>query len=80
MIVHYTVSLQLDCLRTIVYQTKPPLAGQATPPNKDRRGDGSSEGLSKLSLLLISRACNNEEIANFLFWYLKLEAEVTVTR
>lgn len=43
-------------------------------------GGGGNRGLSQLALLLISRACENEEVANFLFWYLKLEAEVRLCR
>ena len=37
---------------------------------------GGNGELSQLASLLIGRACDNEEVANFLFWYLKLEAEV----
>lgn len=37
---------------------------------------GGNGELSQLASLLIGRACENEEVANFLFWYLKLEAEV----
>ncbi|CBN77334.1 putative phosphatidylinositol 3-kinase [Ectocarpus siliculosus] len=50
-----------------------------------QQGSGSSKGkddgreLSQLAVLLISRACENEEVANFLFWYLKLEAEGDAT-
>lgn len=46
---------------------------------KAQGSKGGAKGggeLSQLALLLISRACDNEEVANFLFWYLKLEAEV----
>ncbi|CAB1113006.1 unnamed protein product [Ectocarpus sp. CCAP 1310/34] len=50
-----------------------------------QQGGGSSKGkgeggeLSQLAVLLISRACENEVVANFLFWYLKLEAEGDAT-
>ena len=44
---------------------------------RQKGGDEPGSGhLSQLALLLISRACENDEVANFLFWYLKLEAEV----
>ncbi|CAM9382187.1 unnamed protein product [Pylaiella littoralis] len=62
-------------------------SASAGKSQKDKGGSGSGGGdggggaavaegeLSQLALLLISRACDNEEVANFLFWYLKLEAE-----
>ncbi|CAN0266824.1 unnamed protein product, partial [Ectocarpus fasciculatus] len=52
---------------------------------QQQQGGGSSKGkddggeLTQLAVLLISRACENEEVANFLFWYLKLEAEGDAT-
>ncbi|CAN0461356.1 unnamed protein product, partial [Discosporangium mesarthrocarpum] len=53
----------------------------ATTPLKGEEGGSpsvakGSNKLTDLGLLLIRRACANEEIANFLFWYLKLEVQV----
>ncbi|CAN0196737.1 unnamed protein product [Scytosiphon promiscuus] len=50
-------------------------SGKSQVQNRRSGGGGGDRELSQLALLLISRACENEEVANFLFWYLKLEAE-----
>lgn len=56
-----------------------PSLGSAQNANRRRSSSwGLVCGLSQLASLLIRRACENEEIANFLFWYLKLEAEVCI--